>query len=282
MSTTASNNFAPLPPGAGYPYSPTAPTSGANQKRQSSGSIGRADMTSTRSSSPSNGQSQGNTRHSSSFESPMIQSMSGLTISPNPRQNIPQLNMSPPQSAMESPSLVFPLPSVFDLKDVEPHLSELSIDAQVTWIRDVLSLVTRVTSPSPASSGTDLQTGPVHIEDTELQQLADSAITHLLNIVPTAPSAGTKMPKANAEALYIRATLTASGAFPSQIPQNSRVAFRTFEAAARAGHYTAWFRLGRDYEAFGDSSHARDCFERGARSDDVSCLYRLGVYLLFL
>ena len=168
------------------------------------------------------------------------------------------------------------------MEDVEPHLSELSIDAQVTWIRDVLSLVTRVTSPSPASSGTDLQTGPVHIEDTELQQLADSAITHLLNIVPTAPSAGTKMPKANAEALYIRATLTASGAFPSQIPQNSRVAFRTFEAAARAGHFTAWFRLGRDYEAFGDSSHARDCFERGARSDDVSCLYRLGVYLLFL
>lgn len=280
MSTATSANYTPPPPGAGFAWPPTAPTSGADQKRQLAGSVGRDNSTSTSSGSSTYESTRARSQHLSSSDSSMANSMLGLSLSSSPPQKTRTQGMTPPPSdTFKTPSLVFPLPSIFDLKEVQPHVDELPIDAQVSWIRDILYLATRATSPSPSSAGTDLQTGPIIFEDTELQLLADSAVAQLLKIVPTVPTAGTRMSKAKAEALYIRATLTASGAFPTLIPQNSRVAFRTFEAAARAGHHAAWFRLGRDYEAFGDSQHAKDCFERGARpgSDDVSCLYRLGM-----
>ncbi|KAJ7850570.1 hypothetical protein B0H13DRAFT_2086763 [Mycena leptocephala] len=54
-------------------------------------------------------------------------------------------------------------------------------------------------------------------------------------------------------------------------------AFRDFEAAARAGHAPAWFRLARDYEAFNDTPHALDCLNRGAKARDPAALHRLGV-----
>jgi hypothetical protein len=84
-------------------------------------------------------------------------------------------------------------------------------------------------------------------------------------------------PKYVAEALYWRACLSNSGEFPDLVPQNPRTAFRDFEAAARAGHFQAWFRLGRDYETVGDAVHARDCFERGVKYQVESCLYRMGM-----
>lgn len=78
-------------------------------------------------------------------------------------------------------------------------------------------------------------------------------------------------------ALYLRACLTASGVFPNQIALSPRNAFREFEAAARKGCGKGWYRLGRDYEAFGDKAHARMCFERGAEGGaggDVGCVFR--------
>jgi len=80
-----------------------------------------------------------------------------------------------------------------------------------------------------------------------------------------------------AEAIFIRATLESSGAFPEDVPLNPRVAFRDYEQAARAGYAQAWFKLGRDYEGFGDLKHARTCFERGVKAGNESCLYRMGM-----
>ncbi|KZP03527.1 hypothetical protein FIBSPDRAFT_904948 [Athelia psychrophila] len=75
----------------------------------------------------------------------------------------------------------------------------------------------------------------------------------------------------------IRATFAASGAYPGQVAQNPRTAFRDFEAAARGGYAPAWFKLGRDYENFSDFAHAKDCFERGAKARVEGCAYRLGM-----
>ncbi|TCD60032.1 hypothetical protein EIP91_010853, partial [Steccherinum ochraceum] len=85
------------------------------------------------------------------------------------------------------------------------------------------------------------------------------------------------MPLHVAEAIYLRATCAASGAYPQYIPHNPRTAFRDFELAAKSGYYAAWFKLGRDYENFGDSGHAKDCFERGVKYGVESCLYRMGM-----
>ncbi|KAJ7686233.1 hypothetical protein B0H17DRAFT_1204438 [Mycena rosella] len=78
-------------------------------------------------------------------------------------------------------------------------------------------------------------------------------------------------------ALHLRATFAASGAYPHLVPPSPRAAFRDFEAAARAGHAPAWFRLARDYEAFADPPHALDCLARGARAHDPAALHRLGI-----
>ncbi|KAJ6571659.1 hypothetical protein B0H19DRAFT_1219035 [Mycena capillaripes] len=78
------------------------------------------------------------------------------------------------------------------------------------------------------------------------------------------------------EAMYLRATFAASGQYPNILPANPRAAFRDFEAAARAGHAPAWFRLARDYEAFSDTPHAIDCLNRGAKARDPAALHRLG------
>lgn len=43
------------------------------------------------------------------------------------------------------------------------------------------------------------------------------------------------------------------------------------------GHSASWFRIGRDYEVLGDSSRARDAYERGRTRGDVGCLYRMGM-----
>src|SRR5439155_695899 len=55
--------------------------------------------------------------------------------------------------------------------------------------------------------------------------------------------------------------------------KSPRTAFRDFEAAARGGYAPAWFKLGRDYENFGDFVHARECFERGVKLGVESCCY---------
>ncbi|KAJ7059795.1 hypothetical protein C8F01DRAFT_1254702 [Mycena amicta] len=78
------------------------------------------------------------------------------------------------------------------------------------------------------------------------------------------------------EAVFLRATFSASGAYPNLVPQNPRAAFRDFEAAARAGYSAGWFRLARDYEQFNDTTHALDCLARGTKARDPAALHRLG------
>ncbi len=113
---------------------------------------------------------------------------------------------------------------------------------QMAWCRDAVFLIER---------------GTPHAQS--LQNRANSLLSSLAG--------------SNPEAVYLRACISAS--------TNPRQAFRDFEASARAGCHLAWFRLGRDYEQFGDNQHAKECFERGVRVGVNSCSYRMGMaYLL--
>ncbi|KAJ6590719.1 hypothetical protein DFH09DRAFT_1274138 [Mycena vulgaris] len=152
---------------------------------------------------------------------------------------------SPPRDG----SLTVPLPSTAALTAALPTVTAPSHDPQLqlAWARDVLFLVDR--TPSLSTSPLALAAAPLVLS------LASAAVP---------------------EALHLRATFAASGAYPNLLPANPRAAFRDFEAAARAGYAPAWFRLARDYEAFNDSAHALDCLTRGARANDPAALHRLG------
>ncbi|KAF8189799.1 hypothetical protein K438DRAFT_1907217 [Mycena galopus ATCC 62051] len=165
------------------------------------------------------------------------------TPSPMPPGRLP----SPPRDG----SLTVPLPAIAALTAAQPTVTSPSHDPalQLAWARDVLFLVDRTPS---------LSTSP----------LALAAVPLILQLAGTTPP----LP----EAVYLRATFAASGAYPALCPPNPRAAFRDFEAAARAGHAPAWFRLARDYEAFNDAPHALDCLNRGARARDPAALHRLG------
>lgn len=113
--------------------------------------------------------------------------------------------------------------------------------------------------------------GPSNISDPELVRLTDSAIQHVMTVANTTPDA--RSPPHVAEALYLKATLSASGSFPTYLPKDPRSAFKDFEMAARQGYAAAWFKLGRDYETLNDPARAKDCFERGAKLSEKSCLY---------
>lgn len=121
------------------------------------------------------------------------------------------------------------------------------------------------------SSGDSPPAGPAVIQDPQLSRLVQIAVPTVLQIASAQLPNPT--PVFAAEAIYLRATFAASGAYPDHIQHNPRVAFRDFEHAARAGYAQAWFRLGRDYENFNDAAHARDCFERGLKLNVESCVY---------
>lgn len=113
--------------------------------------------------------------------------------------------------------------------------------------------------------------GPAVIQDQQLLRLVQIAVPMVVQIASAQHP--NPMPVFAAEAIYLRATFAASGAYPDHVQHNPRVAFRDFEQAARAGYAQAWFRLGRDYENFNDTAHARDCFERGVKLNVESCVY---------
>ena len=138
---------------------------------------------------------------------------------------------------------------------------------KVVWCRDIFFLVDRVNQSAP-----EPPTGPVHIEDPQLLRLTQIAVPIILALASPQPPPN-PIPPHVAEAIYLRATLESSGAFPEDIPLNPRIAFKDYEQAARAGYVKAWFKLGRDYEGFGDDKHARTCFERGVKAGVESCLY---------
>ena len=179
----------------------------------------------------------------------------------------PPQNTAPP-SPTNSP-LTAPLPTIQTLTGAIPSIQDPSFDParKVVWCRDIFFLVDRLNQSTPESP-----IGPVHIEDPQLLRLTQIAVPTILAIASPQPPLN-PVPPYVAEAIYLRATLESSGAFPEDVPLNPRVAFRDYEQAARAGYPQAWFRLGRDYEGFGDDKHARTCFERGVKASVENCLY---------
>ncbi|KAJ3872193.1 hypothetical protein F5051DRAFT_456705 [Lentinula edodes] len=192
-------------------------------------------------------------------------------VSPSP--TISQHITHPPSSSSSS-SLTAPLPTIPSLSSSTPTpTSDPAL--KVAWSRDVLFLIERAHALASGSPPGEPINGPVLITDKPLLDLANIAIPFLLQIA-SLPNPSPSTPYI-AESIYHRASLLASGAFPEYTPKNPRSAFRDFESAARAGYPKAWFRIGRDYEGFGDTTHARECFERGVRAGVAGCLYRLGM-----
>ncbi|KAG6854750.1 hypothetical protein C0991_001177 [Blastosporella zonata] len=205
---------------------------------------------------------------------PMFQAPPYIYSSPEPltAPTLPPPHQSSPQ-APTVPSLTAPIPTIATLQPAIPTIQNPNYDPalKIAWARDVIALIDRTINPS---SSTDPPVGPAIIHDPALLRLAQLAVPTIVQIssTPTQP-----IPPHVAEAIYIRATFAASGAYPEHIQHNPRIAFRDFEAAARAGYAAAWFRLGRDYENFNDVIHARDCFERGVKLGVESCAYRMGM-----
>ncbi|KAL1734197.1 hypothetical protein EV714DRAFT_203234 [Schizophyllum commune] len=218
---------------------------------------------------------------------PLVQSMQNLSFEPQaPRAPqrvtsaiydapVPQPRVpSPPRNVVGKDGLLqitMPLPSIPTLLAAMPTVSQPTHDPalQMAFVRDVFILLAQE-YPALLQSNS----GMITLENDDLQTLlvASVDIINRLAAMQTQP-----ITPPVAEALFHRAMLSASGAFPSLAKHNPRSAFREFEMAAKNGQPKAWFRLGRDYEAFNDESRAKDCFERGARAEDEACLYRLAM-----
>ncbi|KAF8155421.1 hypothetical protein B0H34DRAFT_798611 [Crassisporium funariophilum] len=212
----------------------------------------------------------------------LAQSMANLALHQYPSYATPPTSKPtspPPQQQPPSiPSLTAPLPILEQLVTAANAIQSPTHDPalKIAWCRDVFFLIERG-QHTPA--GTDPPIGPLTIPDPALARLAHIAVPLVLQLANSfnPGQGGTKMPVYIAEAIGMRATLAATGAFPEYVRHNPRTAFRDFEASARGGHAPAWFRLGRDYENFNDHAHARECFERGAKLGVESCLYRMGM-----
>ena len=193
----------------------------------------------------------------------------------HPRATPVPLQYSPPapslpQQGNGAPSLTAPLPTIQLLTNALPTVQQPNHDPakKINWARDIFLLVDRAQQNASSDA---LVVGPVTIHDPQLQRLVQVAVPVVLQIASI--QIHTQPPMYVAEALYLRGTFAASGAYPEHVQHNPRLAFRDFEAAARFGYSQAWFRLGRDYENFNDVTHARECFERGAKRNVESCIY---------
>ncbi|KAF9029962.1 hypothetical protein BJ165DRAFT_1378429 [Panaeolus papilionaceus] len=178
------------------------------------------------------------------------------------------------------PSLTAPLPNLTQLDQACTAIQSPTHDPalKIAWCRDILFLVERARDPPGPQS--DPPVGAIAIADPVLKRLSGVAVQMVLGMASQGGAQGQgggKLAPHVAEAIYHRAMLTATGAFPQLIGHNPRTAFRDFEAAARGGYPAAWFRLGRDYENFNDHAHAKECFERGVRYGVESCIYRMGM-----
>ena len=208
---------------------------------------------------------------------PPMRSMANLTFQPSPPPLFPQPPPPPPQPPAALPSLSTPLPVLAQLQSAAGPIQSPAHDPalKVAWCRDVFFLIDRANPES--IPGADPPVGPVTITDPALLRLAQIAVPLILQLSQSHNPSQGKMTPFIAEAIFMRASLAATGAFPDYVRHNPRNAFRDFESAARGGYPAAWFRLGRDYENFNDHTHARDCFERGVRLNVESCLYRMGM-----
>ncbi|KAF5335868.1 hypothetical protein D9757_015163 [Collybiopsis confluens] len=177
---------------------------------------------------------------------------------PAPSSSGSSIDSNPP------PSLTAPLPTIPALTQAMPTIQNPQHDPalRVAWVRDVLFLVDKAHALATGTPVGEPANGPVVILDEGLLRLAQIAVPIIISIASTAAPGNNSLPPHVAEALYHRASLTASGSFPEHVQKNPRQAFRDFEQSARAGYGKAWFRIGRDYEGFGDLAHAKECFER--------------------
>ncbi|KAF8547897.1 HCP-like protein [Imleria badia] len=209
-------------------------------------------------------------RRAKSVQPPYTPPPGGKSVQPS---YTPPPAPSPPRQN-GSLSLTAPLPTIQSLTAALPTVQQSNHDPdlRISWARDVLMLVDR-TQQTP--SGNAPPVGPATIQDPQLVRLVQIAVPLVIQIASAQHP--TPIPIFAAEAIYLRATFAASGAYPEHVPHKPRNAFRDFEQAARAGYAQAWFRLGRDYENFSDAAHARDCFERGVKLNVESCLYRMGI-----
>jgi hypothetical protein len=196
----------------------------------------------------------------------LVPAMASMTFSDTLHNKVSDSN-SPP-------SLTAPLPTISSLIAALPSVqsSNNSPASKVAWSRDVINLVDRLYVTPNQTDSTDPVSGPINVVDQELNNLVDIAIPLILQFANPVP-VPQPLPPYVAEAIYLRATFESTGAHPKFVQQNPRTAFRDFEKAARAGFSGAWFKLGRDYENFGDFPHAKDCYERGIRNNNESCLY---------
>lgn len=176
---------------------------------------------------------------------------------------------------MKPGQLTAPLPTISNLSAALPSIQSSPDPQKIAWARDVTFLVDRLMVAG--SGSTEVPQGPARILDPQLTRCTQVAIPLILQISGTQVQSGFVPPLHIAEAIYLRATFEASGAYPDYVKQNPRSAFRDFELAARSGFSQAWFRLGRDYENFNDFPHAKDCFERGVKLGVESCCYRMGM-----
>ncbi|QRW04880.1 chitin synthase regulatory factor [Ceratobasidium sp. AG-Ba] len=191
------------------------------------------------------------------------------TPAPPPAPSSPPPNFDEPVAAGGPPAIVAPMPTISSLVAAESRVTKPS--HVIAWAKAVLALVNRVQPDVDPDH-------PKPLADPVLARLANVAIQHVTSFASTWPiGSSDPVPAYVAEALYLRGTLEASGAFPEKIPRDQRAAFRDFEASARQGYAPGWFKLGRDYESVKDIGHAREVFERGARVKETSCLYRLGM-----
>lgn len=221
--------------------------------------------------------------HQSPYSPPTQQNSISHTIAnlsfttPSPPQRVQPLQKSPSPPASSLPSLTAPLPSLSQLQAAVPAIKDPAHNPalKTTWCRDVFFLVDHALSPTAA---TDPPTGPAVISDPQLAQLAKIAAPTVLQL---ASNTATPMPPHVAEALYMKAVITANGSYPEFARRDPRGAFRDFEAAAKGGFATAWFRLGKDYETFNDPVHARECYERGAKLGDEACIYVRFIQIFF-
>ncbi|KEP55821.1 chitin synthase regulator 3 [Rhizoctonia solani 123E] len=169
----------------------------------------------------------------------------------------------------QPPAIIAPMPTVSTLLAAESKTSKPS--HIIAWAKAVLALVDRLQPDGDPTS-------PEPISDPVVARLVNVAIQHVLGFASVWQEGSREaVPPHVAEALYLRGTLEASGAFPDRIPRDPRSAFRDFNEAARQGYKAGWFKIGRDYESVKDMPRAREVFERGAGLKEISCIYRLGM-----
>lgn len=139
---------------------------------------------------------------------------------------------------------------------------------QIKWAGKVLKFIEKSQSePKPSPENSNATT--TRISDPLLVKYTDVALKTILK------HASASQPLA--EALYLRADLASTGSFPSYKSKDLKMAFRDFEAAANLGYKLAWFRIGREYEAFEDWDRAVGAYEHGMSLGDCASIYRLGM-----